>query len=476
VPRDNRFPVPSSQEVAAAEKDLHEELKEYYTTKQNQLGGKLWNKAIGPGPQDRVGRYVALKEARDLAARNGDLRGALNADRILGDRYLVKRLESKCETIELAARSVHNPQQAQTATEYALQALDEAEAEPNYDLAGRLLKAAQAAAPKARKAALVETVGRRAAEVAAAKAELPRVTEALAVLAKTPDDPAANGAVGRFRCCVQDDWDLGLPHLAKGDDPAVKELAQKDLAEPTDPAERKALADGWFDQAGKEKDAAKKAFRRRAHSWYTEALPDLTGAPLKEARTRVAALVKAMPELDNPWRHLETAEASVRTDPGTKSEPFLHLDPHKWVPTRRSYKGAVEVTVVARTPRHNIRLTAGNGARVIFNWEGIRDGKQGAFIVSRPDNPGADGRGGFGGRDVCFDPDVHLMADRWHRLRWRLTPTGTKVWADGKLLYETEEAFDLTTPRPVAVCSFDDPIDVRSLVVKTLRGDALAKD
>ncbi len=40
-------------------------------------------------------------------------------------------------------------------------------------------------------------------------------------LKESPDDPAANLAVGSYLCFNKDQWERGLPMLAKGSDPAL---------------------------------------------------------------------------------------------------------------------------------------------------------------------------------------------------------------------------------------------------------------
>ena len=43
--------------------------------------------------------------------------------------------------------------------------------------------------------------------------EYPRVKQAMAKLATTPDDPASNALAGRFLCLRKQDWQAGLPML-----------------------------------------------------------------------------------------------------------------------------------------------------------------------------------------------------------------------------------------------------------------------
>ena len=62
-------------------------------------------------------------------------------------------------------------------------------------------------------------------------------------LASDPDDAAAHAAVGKHACFNRQDWRQGLPHLARGDDAAIRAAAAADLESTTDPTKQKNKAD-----------------------------------------------------------------------------------------------------------------------------------------------------------------------------------------------------------------------------------------
>jgi hypothetical protein len=99
-------------------------------------------------------------------------------------------------------------------------------------------------------------------------------TRAGQTLAASPDDPEAHLAEGRYLCLVRNDWDAGLPHLAKGSHPALAEAAAQELAKPQDVPGQVKLADLWWDLADKEGNAFdKRRIQARARSWYERAAP-----------------------------------------------------------------------------------------------------------------------------------------------------------------------------------------------------------
>jgi hypothetical protein len=200
---------------------------------------------------------------------------------------------------------------------------------------------------------------------------------------------------------------------------------------------------------------------RRAYHWYKLALPKV-GPAQADVSSRMKGIARQVPDVADPWADLDTLEAVNKGE-------FLHLDRNRCLFTRRPYKGGIDVTVMARTEKNNIRLTAGQGATVIFNWEG----GEGGIRAHRPDWSGADGRGGMSG-SLAGTSARTLNANQWYRLHWQLTPSGQKVWLNDDLVFREDRPYDLSAPRPVGVCAFFQcGIDVKSVVFKPL-ADALA--
>src|SRR6185295_9180597 len=80
--------------------------------------------------------------------------------------------------------------------------------------------------------------------------------------------------MGQFLCFVKGSWDLGLRFLLRCSDPALKALAEKDLAVPVQPADQAAVADGWWELGQKERSPLRKnRMLARARTLYELALP-----------------------------------------------------------------------------------------------------------------------------------------------------------------------------------------------------------
>jgi hypothetical protein len=116
------------------------------------------------------------------------------------------------------------------------------------------------------------------------------VKKAEAALVANSDDTGAHLVLGKFLCFQKDDWIVGVPHLAKGSDAALKAAAAKELSEPSQTGPEKiGIGDAWID-ASKKVPAHRRAIQERAAFWYGQAWPDLEGPWKEKMKARLRAL------------------------------------------------------------------------------------------------------------------------------------------------------------------------------------------
>src|SRR6185436_15792188 len=113
------------------------------------------------------------------------------------------------------------------------------------DLALLLCPKAETAAKNSQSSSLLAKVQLRTKEITALRDEYRNLKAALKTIQDTPADPAANLAVGLYRCFAKGDWLHGAALLAKGSDPAISALGQKEMTPPAETQAQVALADGW---------------------------------------------------------------------------------------------------------------------------------------------------------------------------------------------------------------------------------------
>jgi hypothetical protein len=244
---------------------------------------------------DPVLRFAGLSQARDLAAGAGDAKIALEAIAELVKHYPVKGLGMKSGSLATASRSATSKEANLAVVEAALDLIDEALFEDDYDAARTLIDAAETAAARLKNLALYGRVDRRAQEVEAARQESVRVRTFADRLAKDANDAEANYQLGRYRCLISGNWERGLPLLARGNNATWKALAEKQLANPKDPSAQARLGDDCTRLAEAEKGQSKRNLQRRAMHWYHLALPKLQGLTRVRVENEIRALAKVFP-------------------------------------------------------------------------------------------------------------------------------------------------------------------------------------
>ncbi len=277
----DRLPVPDDEQ----QKDALELLKEVFgkemesrdATVQLKLAGTMLRQADDPA-NDAATRYVLLMHAAKLAAENGDASTALKAVDKLGQMYKAKTGQIELKVLETTAREAKTPEEYAPVAKAYLQLAKKSVDNDEYDIADEAAREAYTAARKAKDVKLTQAAKEMRERVSDAEKAYRDVAEAKEKLKAAPEDPAANGIVGRHLCFNKNEWDEGLPLLAKAEDKDLAAAAKTELNEPAETESQVVLGDAWFALAEKEKDElAKSALMSRAKRQYEKALQELGG-------------------------------------------------------------------------------------------------------------------------------------------------------------------------------------------------------
>lgn len=259
---DGRAPVPDAAARATATAELKKEFAK-------ELGGKdvKAKRALAQTLLDRakasedepVKHYVALEQASALAVEVKDVRLALEAVDRLSAAFAANRATLGFAAVDAISHGTKDSGVIAEAAGACLELTgvafdhdDAATAARSSTAAITLAKSIKLGGIAARATAIAELVGpfRTLSSAAAAAGK---------TLATTPDDRAAHEAVGRFQCFGRGRFDEGLEHLSKSPNAALADAAARELKRSESPADRDAVADGWWDLAPKEKDALTRA-------------------------------------------------------------------------------------------------------------------------------------------------------------------------------------------------------------------------
>lgn len=318
-PSEERLPVPDAAAQRSALLAARETYREDYKDKLN-LPILFLQKA--EETRDPAGRFVLLQEAKNAAAEAivGDL--AFEAIEAMADAYDVSGLALKAELVEKwFKRTRLTPEQKAAIVQSAMQVLDEAVNDEEFDFARLLGKRLTQFAGLSKNRELVLEVAAKNKAVLAAGRGFTEIQEKQEALNDKPDDPDLNLTVGKYLCFQKGDWEKGLPLLALGSDETLKSLAERDGQGPVSVGEQVALADAWWDAGGV----------KRAGYWYQKALPGLSGLQKDKAQKRLAGLKLSRSSMRGPVTLKQALEAVELISVAYQSKTPFEIAVHRQV-------------------------------------------------------------------------------------------------------------------------------------------------
>lgn len=294
---DKRSSVPGDAATAKAETAIRQVLKDDYAKKtpadHKALATKLLKLAAETN-DDPATRYVMLRDARDLAQGIGDTTLTLQALDSLAKLYAIDGPTLQLVSLEKILASTTLPATAKLISETAAASARAASIDDELEEAVQFSQLAVDAAKKAKlPQATIDEADFNLSQAKKSRESFEVVRPALEKVFTTPDDPAANLAVGKYRCFVQNRWDEGLKHLTKGDDAALKAVAELDLKTPrTGVPEDTTVANSWWKYAQTAPPENRWAAQARTRYWYQKCLPGLTGFEKAQAEGRLGISVE----------------------------------------------------------------------------------------------------------------------------------------------------------------------------------------
>jgi len=169
--------------------------------------------------------------------------------------------------------------------------MDQAVEKDDFIAAEFLGKLSLDAAREAKRFEVSKRIVARNKEVRGMALAYANVHDALLRLKGNPVDPEANLEVGRYYCFVKGDWDWGLPMLALGNDPTLKQLAIMEIEETSDPQDEVRLGDGWWELAENEEGVSSQQLRLHAVDCYRRAQRDVSGLTREKLEKRIDEVV-----------------------------------------------------------------------------------------------------------------------------------------------------------------------------------------
>ena len=258
------------------------------------LAKKFLEKAAD-NKDDPAGQFVLLRVGRNLASQAGSVETAFQVVEAMEERFWIDALAAKLDVLTKAAKVMQKPEEHKRIVKDALHIVDEAIGKDEFTRAGEAAQLAVAAARKSKTPALLRQAQAAIKHIGAASERFQEVVAARRTLQDKPADPDASLLVGKYLCFTKGDWTGGFPMLARGNDPDLKALAQKEASPPTGAAEEADLADRWWNLAETSETDAKKPMQARAQYWYERALPGLKCLAKEKVQKRLLELTEKSP-------------------------------------------------------------------------------------------------------------------------------------------------------------------------------------
>jgi hypothetical protein len=287
-----RNPVPSPAAQKRAADEINDVLKKDYQQVNKVDLARYLARLASDTHDDPVKHYVLDDQALAMAIRFGDVALAADVVRDMTANYQVDAWDLRMKTLNELAQVGGPPRHRAVIAEAAYSIIDEAIADEHYDTALELANLSMRLASSAKAIALRDQAREAIEHVKQAQKRQSALEGANSLLAADPNSAEANLVIGKYQCLIKQDWQAGLPHLAKGSDDELRKLAEQELQPPTQAAGQLELADAWWDLSQRRQDPKNdlesKAIRARAAYWYRAAIPNLSGISQAKAIRRAA--------------------------------------------------------------------------------------------------------------------------------------------------------------------------------------------
>lgn len=229
---------------------------------------------------DEAVRYEMLDTASKLAAKGGDLDLSFKTIDTIAVRYEIDPMAAKISRlVEAFAMAKAAPRIRQT-VDMAGKLVDEAVDIHQFEAAQRIIDVTLRFCNRPAGRQFRKDLINRRKDVRKQQERFDKIHEARKTLQTAPDDDQSNLLIGSYLCFDKNDWPAGLPHLAKGSDKGLAQLARRELENPPQTVDEEiGLADDWWILAATRFGPLKRPLLLRSAHWYKQAQPKLTVGP-----------------------------------------------------------------------------------------------------------------------------------------------------------------------------------------------------
>ena len=353
--KQQRVPVPApaaTRQVLGEVKDIFRDEYAAATTTQARIA--LAKRLVGEADKTSkpTERWVLLSEAMRLAAEAGDAETCFEAIDKAAPQFAVDVAALKLEALpKLVAKAP--PQALDSLGRTALALAQRATDAGDSQAATKSLAVASGVAKKTKNRALMAEITKIQQSARDQEKESKELSAITAKLSQSPGDPDVCLDAGKYFCFKADDWDRGLPLLAKGSDTDLARLAVAEMNAGKTTEAIVSLADAWWDWSDKERGPAKAAGLGHAADLYGSVLAKTQGLD----RARLEKRIKQA-QSDAPDRGKRIALADLKEESATGMQYGFAND--------GTFKGKPFTCCGKQWPKGLTAMTHENGTSIVY--------------------------------------------------------------------------------------------------------------
>jgi serine/threonine protein kinase len=307
----------------------------------------------GSANEDPAVRMASLRVAALLALEAGDFSLAMEVCDAIDQRFQIDIVPLKLSVLTQAGAYARNKAKKDSLAEYCLTTGFQAMAADDYVNAEALATTAARYAGESSSPRLLKESDFLRAESSRCDEVYGTVKHANETLKTTPGDPQASLSLGEFFCFFKNDWDRGLPLLARGGSEDLKRIACDEMTNrPTSTPGRLNLANQWWDFA-EHSLTNQEMFEQRARYWYLRAI---AGAPESEKsglREQFANRLKSVPTQSGEVHITSRATGTEQID--------IYSDEIQWKSIRSAFANKINRIPVGDIQAGGLKIIKNTG-------------------------------------------------------------------------------------------------------------------
>jgi hypothetical protein len=332
APPGGKIPWPAAHELAESEAKLKDDYRMQLDSGsppvRQQAAAELLKRSGSNG--DPAFEAASLRVAGLLAADAGDVSLAMEICGQMEDRFEISVFPEKADLLEQAGKHARTPRNRSDLAETCLATGFAAVAADVYGSATRLANLARNFSAQSADSFLIPQAAFLSEETIECGHAFEGISNDWRTFRAKPNDPRAALAVGKFFCFEKNDWMEGLPLLLRGNDQALKAVANTEInGKLTGTQEQRALGDSWWDLSTSAAEDDQDFYQHRARYWYLKAIGGSAdpGALRQELSERLNAV------------STEAGAVHIVSRVGGTEFVDLYSDEAQWTSSRRGTTG-----------------------------------------------------------------------------------------------------------------------------------------